>query len=282
MVQGDCALCLISNAELRDSHYLPTSLVNVVRKSLSPHDSAPVAVNMERGTAVLTNRQEKKHLLCGACETLFSTKGENPVIRDCYRHETSFNLRDAMIRAQPTKVSNERRIFFGKQLLPDVNPANYFYFALSILWRGSVTVWPPPAHEFYNALGSQDQEQIRQYLLSPSIVPTKIMVAVYVDFDTDVKACMTYPSPKGDKPFGNAKCKTHHFLIPGLQFIVLVGEQTDLVASEASDSSHVTFYEWSFSGSNMYQGVAELCRSTEPKGKLAKRRPGSNAADLKR
>ena len=252
-----CGLCR-RDKNLRDSHYLPASLYEVVRKSSSPADPAPVIVDGDRGTAVFNSNQVSKPFLCSDCEDKFSKNGERVVVGQCYRDESTFKLRDAMKASDPSTSSSGRHVFYGNQLRPAINPIAYYYFALSVFWRGSSTVWKPPAPNFKGVLGARYQEEVRKYLLGLDDQPENIMVNVYVDYDPGVKAILGFPTTLGIQQINTLKCRVHSFLIPGVRFMIFVGGDTSRMLDQASDSSNLNFHTWRFSGTDFYLSLIHI------------------------
>ena len=269
MNQGICGLCHRANI-LKVSHYLPSSLYDLINKSRDPVGSAPVIVNAESGTSIQINRQEKKPYLCEDCEDLFSKFGEKFVISDCYRGPTEFKLQNALDSSIPTNKFDDSSVFFGNTLKASVNVESYFYFALSILWRGSSTKWGSSANAFQQKLGTYYEEIFRNFLLNPVNKPKNIFVQVCVDCDDPVLPIMRFPVSIGTKEYGSARCKVHTFFIPGMRFMILVGGQLTTKCSDTVDSSCVTFFTWSFRESRDYRETVKAVKASQPKGKLAK------------
>ena len=117
------------------SHYIPSGVFKVVGRGGPDHESQSVFMDVNRGTANYSNFQPKKKLLCGECEGKFSKWGENPVIPSLLTH-TGFPLRDVELAS----VADGLRMPLESSYSVDYQ--SYAYFALSIIWRGSVTLWP--------------------------------------------------------------------------------------------------------------------------------------------
>ena len=140
-MSGICALCQ-QQAALAKSHLLPAGLFKAIAQTYAPYDFAPVMIDTAKGTALQTNLQVRKSLLCENCEQLFSRNGENHVIANCYRKNGEFKLRDAIKNQRPTHIVKDRAVFFGDQLGAEFRAGAYQYFLISVLWRTSVTQWP--------------------------------------------------------------------------------------------------------------------------------------------
>ena len=84
---GQCRLCLRSNVQLRDSHFLTAGIYRILRDE---NDANRNPWLLTGKTAVQTSRQLKARLLCGDCEQRFSKNGENWVLRHCLQRDGSF------------------------------------------------------------------------------------------------------------------------------------------------------------------------------------------------
>lgn len=138
---GVCRLCS-KRSELQGSHYLPKCLFRVVNRSAIPFDEAPTILDARKSTVITANHQAKQHLLCCECELLFSSRGEDIVVRDCYRgeDEDQFRLLKKLRQSKPSVRRNNKSVYFSSAVVSEVNLHAYAYFVLSVLWRGSERV----------------------------------------------------------------------------------------------------------------------------------------------
>jgi hypothetical protein len=74
-----CALCKKS-AKLKDSHFMPKAVYRAISKGFPEHGQDIILITGSDKTAVYTDKQAKKHLLCEGCELKFSKNGEDKVI----------------------------------------------------------------------------------------------------------------------------------------------------------------------------------------------------------
>ena len=263
---------LCSNeSELQGSHYLPKSLFRVINRSAEPFDEAPTILDARKSTVVASNHQAKHHLLCRECELLFSSRGEDIVVRDCYRgaSEGQFRLLKKLKQSKPSMRRNNRSVYFSSDVVSEVNPQAYAYFVLSVLWRGSVASWSNPYHEFKGALGTKYTANVQKYLLDPGKFPAKTNINVYVDFDSPSLTGLS-PPVSNTETLAGLRCHRHAFMIPGMRFVVLMGGGTDRIASVNPDPCKVTFFEWNYSTTNFYRHIARAMQRSTPKGKLSK------------
>ncbi|MGI9505869.1 MAG: hypothetical protein ACR2RE_22755 [Geminicoccaceae bacterium] len=257
-------------AELQLSHYMPSAAYKAVRQGHEPH-STPVMIDIEAGVRLQTDKHVQKYLLCEGCEQRFSRNGEDHVLSQMCRRGGKFKLRDLMNNAEPSRVAGGNRIFLAENMPPEVNADAYAYFALSIFWRGAVTDWGKAFHNFRDALGSRYHEKFRQFLLGKAEFPNKAFVKVHVDFDTNSQTGLEPPHQGKASVEGNYRFRCHNFLIPGIQFELLLGGNVDALVKDSASltTSNVMFSEWYYSKSERRRGWASRINKTEAKGKLA-------------
>jgi hypothetical protein len=177
IMHGMCQLCR-RQAELQDSHYMPAALYKLLLKiGTGSIDAPPVYTDEKEQTAFYTSRQWRKHMLCRRCESLFSRNGESHVITNCYRGGNQFQLRDDLNRLDPTEVrSKGLRVYFGEQMPETLKAKAYCYFALSVLWRGSVVKWSTNTEHYYMSIEPEYEQPIRMFLLGDGEFPKNTVV----------------------------------------------------------------------------------------------------------
>jgi hypothetical protein len=270
---GECALCL-KQVELCRSHLLPKALYRFVRGSEGePGSSDPVLI--AGGTAVHSSRQFAGHLLCNFCEQLFSSRGEKPTIRVCYRGNGSFPLLDAVLRC-PVRHSNPQRTIYDVVELGDLR-GQLVYFALSVLWRWSVGhhLWRESSLAPHR-LGPYES-RLRPYLLGLANVPDGILVlAEAVEPVEDLRWLAGPSGPRKGSP------RKYDFWIPGIRFVIQVGGQPQNVLGEhvLSGSMHSTVTVTRPSSSPSVARVARAVASSEARGRLAMDERGEAKVDL--
>ena len=260
-----CRLCGL-DAVLCDSHYLPQSLYKIVAQSHQPHDSQPVLYDAENDSVLRSNRQPFAKLLCEECEGRFSRHGEDWICRQCYQGENEFRLRDKLLSLSHSEVQESRRIFWGPEVDVEAGGSAIAYFALSVLWRGSVQEWGAPFNGFFGALGQYEHE-IRNFLLNPIALPKRVAVLVFVDFDVPSFTGLAPPSSRVVRHL-EPSCHAHSFMIPGLRFVVLIGKAAMVIAKK-----QLSFFEWSFTSSDYARDISNALKSANAKGKLAQETP---------
>ena len=167
-----CALCL-QQRKLRESHYIPQGVFKIVGHGGPEYESQSVSLNFQTGTTTYSNFQPKKRLLCGDCEQIFSCQGENQVIPELLTHQ-GFPLRDDVL----SLVSNNELV--TRNTKGKLDYKSYAHFALSVIWRGSITRWPAPYDNLYGKL-RHHEDLFRRYLYGQSDFPHNTFITVVID-----------------------------------------------------------------------------------------------------
>lgn len=267
---GQCALCRTEDILLQDSHYMPKGVFRVVTRGHDPHDRAPVIIDVPGQSALRSNEQVRKNLLCAGCEGRFSKNGEDIVIPQCAQGEKQFGLLDAMKVGTPTDIQNGKVVYNGPSMPPGVDGSAYQYFAASIFWRGSVTRWPKSASTYFNSLGSRNEEFIRNYLLGKAEFPREMRIMVFVDYQDKTRGLAYFPTRRRAEMLGD-RVWQHGFLIPGVRFILVVGRSLANFPDVGKTSlERIAMFEWHPTKTDFEQGLLEQLSVTRPKGSLAK------------
>jgi hypothetical protein len=231
----------------------------------------PVWTDHRTETALYTSRQWQKHLLCATCENRFARNGEAIVVANCYRGKAQFRLRDNLRQLEPSETLGEgRRVYFGDKLPKKLNAKAYSYFALSLLWRGSVIRWNVDTDHYYMSIDPAKEQTIREFLLGGGEFPKNTVVHVLVNFDDDERynECL-YPPSCQEIRFGSRLSWTKHsFMIPGILFEVIMRGDPGTLEDETSEFPR--FFEWKLSETELAQHIAGFKQTRWAKGKLAK------------
>ncbi len=274
-MNGICELCK-GEAKLRKSHYLPKSLYKAVANTNSPSSESLVHVNRPRKETFSSDRQQKNYLLCADCEQLFSSKGETVVVGGCYKSEEQFNLRSQLENIDPSFTSSDgKNHYYGKELSSLVSSQDYIYFALSVVWRGSVGRWGESYNALSGALGDKYSELFRQYLLNPTHLPEKTAVIAYVDFDSPSQMGMFASPTTSGKRTSVAGSRVYEVMIPGIFFSVMVGGDIEKMLRSSLIFDRIMFNEWSFTSSPQYKDLVAITQTSSLRGKLADQLPTS-------
>lgn len=174
-VYGVCPLCL-KQAKLCKSHYLGRVL-----HTLSFTGDGPPVV-MTPNLVRVTPRQLWAHLLCESCEQRLNQRGEKPVQALFNGESDNFPLLQRMEVALPVNLQSSFRVSIGGLLCRDtdgtltktyvmysglhmgIDTEALAYYALSILWKGSVHKWKTLDGQESSVDLGKYQEPIRRYL----------------------------------------------------------------------------------------------------------------------
>lgn len=266
-----CALCK-EEKELQKSHFIASSFYKAVAQGHAPYDEAPVLHDFETGKVFRTNKQPQKRLLCSECEQLFSSKGENEVAKMCHRKDGKFLLRDILNTISASGVSSKNQVYFNGdgEVKDHVDLNSFVYFVISLLWRGSVTLWPKPFDGSYRSLGDNYEEKFGNYLLGRDALPDQFKLDIYVDFDEPSDIGIIAPVFSRER-IHNFRFHLHSFFIPGLRFNIWLGKDVEKINNMnfQNSTSKVKLIKWSFTGSEFYKAARLGASKNKVVGKLA-------------
>jgi hypothetical protein len=264
-----CKLCR-REAKLIKSHYIPKALYKAVAHTSSLSSESLVHVNRPKREVFSSDKQQKDYLLCTDCEQRFSKEGETVVVGGSYKSEDQFTLRSQLESMPPSSTSsNGNNHYYGENLSSLTNFKKYIYFALSIVWRGSVGRWSESYNSLSGALGDKYSELFRQYLLNPTHLPEKTAVIINVDFDSPSKMGMFASPTASRKSTSVAGARVYTVMIPGIFFSIMVGGDVDKMLRSSLILDRVMFNEWSFTNSPQYRDIVAVTQASSVKGKLA-------------
>jgi hypothetical protein len=138
-VIGQCKLCLQSDAELQDSHYLSKGIYKRLRDERAANPN-PFLITRTKG--LQTSFQLKRPLFCKPCEVRQNSGGEAWVLRHCLQSDGKFPLRDILADITPDLHSpgGPTKMYWAANI-PEIRTAEIAYFAASIFWRGTLYPW---------------------------------------------------------------------------------------------------------------------------------------------
>lgn len=218
MKVGDCALCKASAVNLLDSHYIPRALYKVSR---SPQYTNQNPVLVSASTAVITGSQASDHLLCGDCEHRLNDGGERWVISQVWRNTTVFPLRQALVAAGATSVSEPNFLIFEAARIHGIMPDKLAYFAASIFWRGAAHDWTIQGTKHDRLPLGPYREALRLYLIGGSW-PQDVILQIHVGNGMEElrNGTTVFPYRRYDK----SGVKQYCFTVPGITFYLYVGK----------------------------------------------------------
>lgn len=167
-VVGKCPLCL-KQGKLCKSHYLGRTLHQLSRDSRGH----PVVMTPKLVTA--TPKQLWAHLLCESCEQLLNERGEKPV-QKLFNGKASFPLLDRMNVAMEVTTAPTVVTYSGSAM--GIDTEALAYYALSILWKGSVHNWTTLSGQKSSVKIGVHRERIRKYLIGKTDFPEGAYVIV--------------------------------------------------------------------------------------------------------
>jgi hypothetical protein len=151
-VHGICKLCQ-KQAKICKSHYVG----RVLHRMSFTGDEPPVVMTPK--LVKVSPRQLWAHMLCEACEQRLNERGEKPFLALCNGADNNFRLLNLMEVAMPIKQSPRVRVSLGGLLFRDfdgsfsesvvkysgrkmgIDTEALAFYALSVLWKGSVHQW---------------------------------------------------------------------------------------------------------------------------------------------
>lgn len=212
-ITGTCRLCQQSKL-LRLSHYLPAALYRLMR---NPGGTVQNPVHVNSSVSVSTSDETRQYLLCDDCEGRFSSCGESWVLKHCFRGRR-FRLYDELIQS-PVIASNHKGTVYAGRHNPRVDVDGLVYFAASIFWRASV--WnDQPKHPV--RFGRHYEEQFRLFLLGQ--LPFPADAALICAISTPATAKLVTCFPYGGRAVVDKTYRIYNFVIPGIEFALLVGQ----------------------------------------------------------
>ena len=249
-----CALCGLKK-ELQNSHFMPKFLYRELKKPFPANYGGVLLVDDDK--AFYVGKEIKKYLLCADCEHKFSQNGEDSVAREIMT-QNNFPLLEKL-RPLKEKYLIEP-CFHVKELqpIPLINCNAFFYFALSIIWRATITDWSFGDTSVTGKIRSQDQANIALFLRSScnSVVSN---IAVHVSACNDNPPAFFTPPNFTENPDNSYAYK---FFIQGIRFVVLMGTTVH--------NEQIIFSEYPFYKTSDAKTVFDFSKNSVPKGRLLK------------
>lgn len=210
-----CALCR-QIKPLKRSHLLPKAVYKRLR---DPDAQNPAPVLLTGPKDFQGSHQAQQPLLCGDCEQRFHKYGEDWVLKHCAQDRTRFPLREILLGAQATSVTDQLS-YFSCRAIPQIDAEALTYFALSVIWRSAVSSWQLADVKIpRNDLGPYE-EPIRRFLHHESDWPNGCFVWVVVSRSTDIPLLANFPEVGRCR---NWNSRTHRFAMLGIHFQVELG-----------------------------------------------------------
>jgi hypothetical protein len=258
-----CALCREEKGKLIDSHFMPAAAYPHVRGTEETGSGPPVLINLRRKSAIQTDRQIKRPLLCFECEDRFSKNGERRM-GQLWATASGFPLLD-LLNSEATISRGERFDMYDSRLLDVGVVDSIFYFAVSIFWRAQVWDWGYEGDAYKRALGKHYESEFRSFLLGKKALDN-VLLFVDVNSDSDTSAVMSFPI---SGRIGSDRL--HTFSLLGMKFTMYVGRSISSVIRAPFEihKAQIMFVSSDLKKSAAFQKLADRVQSeVEAKGKL--------------
>lgn len=265
--EGQCALCLQSR-RLERSHLMPAGIYRSLRNAEGPIRE-PVVVR--DGIAVSTSAQVQTPLLCRDCEQRFSRNGESRIVRGCLKSKGMFQLRD-WVQKLPLLAGRPGLEVYSIPLTEQNIASALGYFAMSIIWRHHAGRGRWPALEIRGDGLGPFAERARQFLLQPEHWPQWAALMITIHTDGEEFHGVLLPEHKRIE----GRLTMHRFLIPGMGFILSVGNNLPGWATRtcAISGPAKPIILSPFHGGPMFKQFVQTIANSTPKGILGNlRRP---------
>ena len=217
-VHGVCKLCLKA-AKLCKSHYLSRVL-----HTLSRMEGAHPIVMTPR-LIKSTPCQMWAHLLCEACEGRLNDRGEKPLLALFNGASDNFPLLNRMNLALPVRVESTVITYSGKAM--GIDTGALAYYALSVLWKGSVHKWTTLKGQRSSIDLGKYQEPARRYLHGDAGFPEGLYVIVTACIDRGSQGMTFAPSKVSESLY-----PMYSLLVRGIWFHVIATDDSPLGMSE--------------------------------------------------
>jgi hypothetical protein len=172
-----------------------------------------------------TPRQLWAHLLCETCEGQLNDRGEKPVLALFNGANDDFPLLNRMNLALPLKVEPTVITFSGEAM--GIDTESLAYYALSVLWKGSVHKWTTLKGQNSSVDLGKYQEPIRRYLLGEAGFPDGVYVVVTACVDHGSQGMNFAPAKVSGSMY-----PMYSILVRGLWFHVIATDDNPKGLSE--------------------------------------------------
>jgi hypothetical protein len=266
--EGICALCA-EPAKLKMSHYLPAGAYRALIKAKHRSETSFKLLDQERGKILLSNRQLMRRMLCENCERRFSSNGETVVLKEILRDEGSFVCREKLAKARHSMIENNMHFYTVDIAGPAIDFEAYYYFALSIFWRGTVARWSEQTCHYLGTVIPRYRKQMRRHLLGRCPPPDDLFLWVEVDVSTNPTAMLSFPDLK-IAPSGSGVADHHRFVVPGVIFRLFVGPNVQNFLAKVSETSGMPmmFSTSKFYEDGIFRPIVQKLNNAIPVGKL--------------
>jgi hypothetical protein len=179
------------------------------------------------------------------------------------RPDGRFRLRELLETISPLERHDAVSVYDVGSILGK-HVEQYLYFSVSVFWRASAHAWYRETGAFGQfSLGQDHQEKFRRYLLGETPFPEDARVWVHVSSEHRTEPSIVFPCT-----FTLDGMRRHKFYIPGILFILFVGEHRfDERALNGTHRSVMWVCPWE--RDSLFDGVLSRIGTAKPVGKLA-------------
>jgi len=266
MPLGQCGLCQ-EQRDLRLSHLLPAGVYAILRSGMTVGEHP---VHITPRASFFSDFEVRERLLGDECEGRFQREGEDWTLENCWRSATEFRLRDALRSVQA--VENEPGYYiFDATKAPGVEMRKLVYFGASVFWRAAARRWRTDKRSPRRLMFGRYEERLREFLLAADgrTLPegVALLIGVSVAREERYNRVAEHPTP-GSRTKGFDQ---YRFSIPGLTFLLYVGEQLPPVATSHCASRTGILFMSPDADAVKLQHFMRLAREAPRRGKLRER-----------
>jgi len=209
-----CGLCKIKN-DLVESHLIPKSIYRII---VNESNNLRNPILIKGNNAMPTSKQVKSYFLCSGCEEILNKYGEDHVLRYTYRNKNNFKFQNILKGLEPEELIDNAYVFSVNQI-SEIKMNHFLHFAAGVFWKASAGKWKflrEPLRN--NQLGKKYEEKLRKFLKGDSPFPENLVLTMSVSNEESPFPTVIFPDHEKRDGFFQ-----HRFYIPGIEFILWVG-----------------------------------------------------------
>jgi hypothetical protein len=169
---------------------------------------------------VQASDQITDYFLCDECETKLNARGEDWVLKQCYRGN-KFWLRESLTAVAPFMSADGSSVYLAANI-ERINVAALTYFATSVFWRAGARSWMIRGVRMAGIRLKVYEERLRLFLHDQAPFPQNVALSVWVSSNPTPHFATYFPTSERQEDH-----IAHRFYIPGIQFILSIGKQMD-------------------------------------------------------
>ena len=209
-----------------------------------------------------TSRQMAARFLCEACEQALNRRGENWVLRNCYRGNGVFPLAELLADEFSVEAPPPPNVYRLKEATT-IKVDHLSYFAASVFWRAAARPWTFLRGKPVQLPLGPYEEALRGFLVGERSFPAGVCLVVVLMANTTYD-CNLYPPQELER---GDTYRYYQFKIPGLFFQAAVGSKIPYglryVSTHPGRCIHVT------RGRSWHDAMRDVVMNSTGKGTLA-------------